>query len=112
MLQIEAVQAAHRADVAAAERPGPRGGRAGGGADGLLLVSHPGPRGGVGGSGSGASLRPAVWVVTGTGHHTGQTHVKAGSLYVAVEAYLAELGYDFARARDGAGRSGAFAVFG
>jgi hypothetical protein len=52
-----------------------------------------------------------VWVVTGTGHHTGQSHVKAGSLYTGVEAYLAERGYEYARGKDGAGRSGAFAVY-
>jgi len=71
---------------------------------------------GKGGSRQGGTTttaaKPAVWVVTGTGHHTGQSHVKAGSLYTAVGSYLLEGGYDFARGRDNSGYSGAFAVYG
>eukprot|EP00620_Florenciella_sp_RCC1587_P018194 CAMPEP_0182576826 /NCGR_PEP_ID=MMETSP1324-20130603/35275_1 /TAXON_ID=236786 /ORGANISM="Florenciella sp., Strain RCC1587" /LENGTH=109 /DNA_ID=CAMNT_0024792571 /DNA_START=80 /DNA_END=407 /DNA_ORIENTATION=- len=35
-----------------------------------------------------------VWVVTGTGHHTGNTHVKAGRLLEATEEWLGLSGYD------------------
>ena len=52
-----------------------------------------------------------VWVVTGTGHHTGNTHVKAGRLLEAAEEWLSLSGYDFAHGKDGAGHVGAFAVY-
>lgn len=54
--------------------------------------------------------RGHVWVVTGTGHHTGKSHVKAGALFEAVKAYLIECGYDFDLGADKGGYLGAFCV--
>jgi hypothetical protein len=65
----------------------------------------------ISGGGSENNEEKAVWLITGTGHHTGQTHVKAGALFDAVEFYLINGAYEFAYGKDGSGRSGAFAVY-
>jgi len=54
--------------------------------------------------------RAIVWVITGTGHHTGKSHVKAGALFEAVDSYLEELGFQYVYGKDGAGKRGAFGV--
>lgn len=58
----------------------------------------------------GLEAGPMVWIVTGTGHHTGRTHVKAGALFDCVNSYLSDLGFNFVHGKDGSGKRGAFGV--